>query len=114
MILGVDHIALSASDQHIAEIKSGLLNDGYNLFFEEKSLENLPIKKPFLFEFHPVHDLTLMKKNGQVPIEILNHHSSCRQSGLWRIVSGSELAFKTADQAVLHTAMKTYLSLKNQ
>jgi len=98
MILGVDHIAHSASDQDVAGIKSGLLNAGYNVFFEELSLENLLIKKPFLSEFHPVHDLVLMKKNGHIPIEVLNHHSSPRQSGLWRIVSGNEVAFKTSDR----------------
>lgn len=98
MILGIDHIALSASDQDVAEIKSGLLNAGYDVFFEELSLENLPIKKQFLSEFHPVHDLVLMKKNGHIPIEVLNHHSSRRQSGLWRIVSGNEVAFKTSDR----------------
>lgn len=71
MIFNIDHIGLSSTNfkQHDALLTSL----GYEKVFEEHDLENMPIKKPYLQEFTPTHNLALYRKEGTYGIELLQH-----------------------------------------
>ena len=95
MILGIDHIAYSVSDREVEKVKDNFIRAGYSIFFQETMLRNLPIKRQFLTDYHPFHDLMLLKKAGNISIELLNHHSTRHQAGFWNVRSEKEVVFHT-------------------
>ena len=99
MILGIDHIACSVPENEFENVKQNFLNAGYSVFLEETGLENLLIKKDFMTDYKSVHDLILMKKNGCIPVEILNHGSSSRKTGLFEVVADNSINYKSMDKA---------------
>lgn len=73
MIVGIDHIAISAGNlESVSDFFKCL---GYEEQFREMNLTNLNIKKEFLNFYYPEHDLILFSKKGNYPVEIINHNS---------------------------------------
>ena len=72
MILGVDHLALTATDTDQA--KKMLEAKGLKCVFIERNAPNDPSKKILLEHYQPTHDLAVFQStSGGVSIEITNH-----------------------------------------
>ncbi len=71
MIINIDHIGLSSND--LSKDGTHLTALGYEKVFEEIGLENMDIKRPYLQEFTPTHNIVLYRKNDTFDIELLQH-----------------------------------------
>ena len=71
MILDIDHIALSAFDFN--SIIEFFKKFNYDVQFYEKTIENLHIKKFFMKNFPPNHDLCLLNSKSNLNIELLHY-----------------------------------------
>lgn len=71
MLLDIDHVAFaSLSVERDIEVFYTL---GYKEDFVETDIENLTIKRDFLRVFSEHHDISLLKANGSISIELTNH-----------------------------------------
>ena len=73
MIVGIDHLALSASDTAAAGQR--LAAAGFEGVFVEHGIENAAAKRPLLARHEPTHDLALYRPSGGgTPIELTVHN----------------------------------------
>ena len=71
MLLDIDHIAFASSSvERDIEVFHTI---GYKEDFVETNIENLTIKRDFLRVFSEHHDISLLKANGSISIELTNH-----------------------------------------
>lgn len=67
MILGVDHLQLTATDTRTAYTPRGV----WGVTFAAHGLPNPPEKREFLHEYHPTHDIVYMEKPGELAVEVV-------------------------------------------
>ena len=79
MIINIDHIGLSSND--LTKDGTHITALGYEKVFEEIGLENMNIKRPYLKEFTPTHDIVLYRKNDAFDIELLQHGKLGNETG---------------------------------
>lgn len=79
MIINIDHIGLSSND--LTKDGAHLTTLGYEKVFEEIGLKNMDIKRPYLQEYTPTHDIVLYRKNDVFDIELLQHGKLGNETG---------------------------------
>lgn len=86
MILGVDHVALSARD--LSAPVAALIGEGYRVMFAETALPNDQTKARFLTEYHQLHSITYLQRAGETAIELTNYGAVQRTCGGYDIWFG--------------------------
>jgi hypothetical protein len=71
MILGVDHLALTATD--LDEVHNHLLHRGFECSFVAHEVPNHPSKAHLLGNYRPTHDLGYYRPPTGIPIEVTVH-----------------------------------------
>lgn len=74
MIVGVDHLALSAAD--VERQDEALQEGGFGRAFHHPRVPNPPIKRDLLSRWVDEHDLALYRAPGSIPVEIVDHGPS--------------------------------------
>lgn len=75
MIVKLDHISYSCAFGEEEKVKASF--EGYQSFFCEERIENLPIKSEFMRGRAKEHGLYMMGKEGCCPIEITSYPECC-------------------------------------
>ncbi len=71
MIIGIDHVALSAPDT--AAARSVLAVAGFSESFTEMGAVNAPGKRAALARYQDIHDLAVFRPAGGIAFEVTNH-----------------------------------------
>lgn len=79
MILDIDHIALSSSN--ISKFIEIFSKFDYDVEFNEKNVKNSIIKKKYMKNFSPNHDLCLLNSKSNINIELLHHEQINKENG---------------------------------
>lgn len=71
MILGVDHIALSATD--VKQDAERLAGEGYRIKFVDPDVPNAPEKRPLLRQYEARHGMAYCQSDRGIAIELTQH-----------------------------------------
>ena len=85
MIIKLDHIAYTCKKDGKENIKKRL--EQYQTVFEEDNVKNLLIKKDLMDNWQEDHDLSLMEKEDDLPVEITAYEKVSKADGKYKPIN---------------------------